>query len=380
LRAAELERKTQEEKLKEERQNLTAKNEALQAELDFTRNQLAAKKTQIEELQDELVQVQLKLQSELHRREGGLESVSSQGDSSPVEMGTNQLELVQQFHAVPDSLLLKGSGLETQKMSDATCTSPGDQQPPSFISESDSDMEEDEAEKLAERVLHLEADLRRSEETIQSLQQELAITKLAQTPTTDTHRYQLGVGLRGHGSAGHDHEGQGSLSGQPKSVEEVAVIVTETSVAKGQVEIVRTSLVESQIQLRTLQSELAVESKKTQALQETITTLNGQLNLCYAELQSKQEEVKAMKRGALKVPVNYEHEEGDSLRIQNEGLQREVDRLHQELQTRRGSGGTPTTPHFLVRPGSPTAEDQKVKLLTFIALVSIGVALASWLA
>ena len=84
--------------------------------------------------------MQLKLQSELHRREGGLESVSSQGergegreggryieerdgvenetqiawfhaagDSSPVEMGTGQLELVQQFHAVPDSLLLKGT-------------------------------------------------------------------------------------------------------------------------------------------------------------------------------------------------------------------------------------------------------------------------------
>lgn len=33
--------------LKEERQNLTAKNEALQAELDFTRNQLTAKKTQV---------------------------------------------------------------------------------------------------------------------------------------------------------------------------------------------------------------------------------------------------------------------------------------------------------------------------------------------
>ena len=84
-----------------------------------------------------------------------------------------------------------------------------------------------------ERVLHLEADLRRSEETIQSLQQELAITKLAQTPTTDTHRYQLGAGPRGQGSAEHDHGGQGSLPGQPKSVEEVAVIVTETSVAKG---------------------------------------------------------------------------------------------------------------------------------------------------
>ena len=84
-------------------------------------------------------------------------------------------------------------------------------------------------------MLHLEADLRRSEETIQSLQQELAITKLAQTPTTDTHRYQLGVGARGQGSAGHDHGGQGSLPGQPKSVEEVAVIVTETSVAKGTV-------------------------------------------------------------------------------------------------------------------------------------------------
>ena len=83
-----------------------------------------------------------------------------------------------------------------------------------------------------ERVLHLEADLRRSEETIQSLQQELAITKLAQTPTTDTHRYQLGVGPRGQGSSGQGG-GQGSLSGQPKSVEEVAVIVTETSVAKG---------------------------------------------------------------------------------------------------------------------------------------------------
>ena len=33
--------------MKEERQNLTAKNEALQAELDFTRNQLEAKKTQV---------------------------------------------------------------------------------------------------------------------------------------------------------------------------------------------------------------------------------------------------------------------------------------------------------------------------------------------
>ena len=34
-------------KLKDERQNLTAKNEALQAELDFTRNQLTTKKTQV---------------------------------------------------------------------------------------------------------------------------------------------------------------------------------------------------------------------------------------------------------------------------------------------------------------------------------------------
>ena len=75
----------------------------------------------------------------------------------------------------------------------------------------------------AERVLHLEADLRRSEITIQSLQQELAVTKLAQTPTTDTHRYQLGA--RGQGLS--------PPPGAPRSVEEVAVIVTETSVAKG---------------------------------------------------------------------------------------------------------------------------------------------------
>ena len=34
-------------KLKDERQNLTAKNEALQAELDFTCNQLTTKKTQV---------------------------------------------------------------------------------------------------------------------------------------------------------------------------------------------------------------------------------------------------------------------------------------------------------------------------------------------
>ena len=73
-------------------------------------------------------------------------------------------------------------------------------------------------------MLHLEADLRRSEETIQSLQQELAITKLAQTPTTESsHHYQLGAGPRGQGSAG-----------LPKTVEEVAVRVTETSVAKGE--------------------------------------------------------------------------------------------------------------------------------------------------
>ena len=85
-----------------------------------------------------------------------------------------------------------------------------------------------------ERVLHLEADLRRSEETIQSLQQELALTKLAQTPTTDSHRYQLGAGSRSQGSGGN-RRGSGS-QGSPvhqKSVEEVAVIVTETSVAKG---------------------------------------------------------------------------------------------------------------------------------------------------
>ena len=33
--------------LKEERQNLTTKNEALQAELDFTQNQLSGKKAQV---------------------------------------------------------------------------------------------------------------------------------------------------------------------------------------------------------------------------------------------------------------------------------------------------------------------------------------------
>lgn len=67
LRMAESERKTQEDKvlatlslslpqsyilthqLKEERQNLTTKNEALQAELDFTQNQLATKKAQVSE-------------------------------------------------------------------------------------------------------------------------------------------------------------------------------------------------------------------------------------------------------------------------------------------------------------------------------------------
>ena len=81
-----------------------------------------------------------------------------------------------------------------------------------------------------ERVLHLEADLRRSEMTIQGLQQELAATKLAQTPTTDTQRYQLGGG----GGA------RGQRSTPPpevhrRSMEELAAIVTGTSVAKGSV-------------------------------------------------------------------------------------------------------------------------------------------------
>ena len=80
---------------------------------------------------------------------------------------------------------------------------------------------------IAERVLHLEADLRRSEVTIQSLQQELAITKLAQTPTTDTHRYQLGAGHGGVVSSPLE------LSSLPKSMKEVAVTISETAVAKG---------------------------------------------------------------------------------------------------------------------------------------------------
>jgi chaperonin cofactor prefoldin len=244
-------------------------------------------------------------------------------------------------------------------------------------------MDEDEAEKLAERVLHLEADLRRSETTIQALQQELAATRLAQTPTTDPHhtRYQLGAGPRGQGSS----PPPATTDLVPRSVEEVAVIVTETSVAKGQVQIVRSSLAESQNELRTLQSKLALETEKTQALQEIITALSGQLNLCYAELHSKQQEILTMRRGGqgsavqeLRTRVREEQEEGERLRTQNEGLQQEVERLTQEL--RSDGRGTPTTPHFLARPGSPTAEDQKVRMLTVIALVSIGVALASWLA
>lgn len=75
----------------------------------------------------------------------------------------------------------------------------------------------------AERVLILEADLRRCEETIQSLQQELALTKLAQTPTTDTGRYQLGR-ESGHGMP---------VVPQQRSMEEVATIVSETAIAKG---------------------------------------------------------------------------------------------------------------------------------------------------
>lgn len=89
-----------------------------------------------------------------------------------------------------------------------------------------------------ERVLHLEADLRRSEITIQGLQQELAATKLAQTPTTDTQRTSLATTTTT--TTGTAPRGQGSpprpaLSGQvaARSVEEVASIVTETSVAKG---------------------------------------------------------------------------------------------------------------------------------------------------
>ena len=66
-----------------------------------------------------------------------------------------------------------------------------------------------------ERVLYLEDSLRRSEETIQGLQQELAITKLAQTPTTDTSNYQLGAG-QGVESAGRQR------SAEPEVVSEVS--------------------------------------------------------------------------------------------------------------------------------------------------------------
>jgi hypothetical protein len=79
----------------------------------------------------------------------------------------------------------------------------------------------------------------------------------------------------------------------------------------------------------------------------------------------------------LKMRVKSEQEEGERLRTQNETLQEEVERLKTELRSE--GRGTPTTPHFL-RPGSPSGEDQKVRMLTVIALVSIGVALASWLA
>ncbi|CAI8051543.1 Sarcolemmal membrane-associated protein [Geodia barretti] len=366
------------EELKEERQNLTTKNEALQAELDFTQNQLSGKKAQVEELREELLQVQLQLQTELHRRTGGgVEYNISQGESSSLTV-----EASEQYQVPPpETLPLREEAIGNVKMSQ-TSDATG-QRAPSFISESDSDMDEDEAEKLAERVLHLEADLRRSEMTIQGLQQELAATKLAQTPTTDTQRYQLGGGARGQRSTPPPEVHR-------RSMEELAAIVTGTSVAKGQVEIVRGSLADSQHELFTLQDKLALETEKTQALQETITVLNGQLNLCYAELHSKQQEVIALRsdrvgRGGggvavvqeLKMRVKSERDEGERLRTQNETLQEEVERLKTELRSE--GRGTPTTPHFL-RPGSPSGEDQKVRMLTVIALVSIGVALASWLA
>jgi pSer/pThr/pTyr-binding forkhead associated (FHA) protein len=105
LRMAESERKTQEDKLKEERQNLTTKNEALQAELDFTQNQLSGKKAQVNELREELLQVQLQLQTELHRRTGGgVESIVPQGESSSLTM-----EASEQFQVPPpETLPLKG--------------------------------------------------------------------------------------------------------------------------------------------------------------------------------------------------------------------------------------------------------------------------------
>lgn len=387
LRVAESEKKTQEDKLKEERQNMTTKNEALQAELDFTQTQLAAKKARGDELREELLQVQLQLQAELSRRSGGLESIQPLGDASS---GTSQ---------PPETLALKpdeevvGTEMIPLSTEQPPLKEGSSFERPPFISESDSDMDEDEAEKLAERVLHLEADLRRSEITIQGLQQELAATKLAQTPTTDTQRTSLATTTTT--TTGTAPRGQGSpprpaLSGQvaARSVEEVASIVTETSVAKGQVEIVRTVLEESQLELHVLQDKLVLETEKSRAFQETITALNSQLNSCYSELDSKQQEILTLKslRGKgqeveveeLREKMRTEQEERDRLRTETEGLQQEVERLRMEL--RSDGRSTPITPHFLARPGSPTAEDQKVRMLTVIALVSIGVALASWLA
>jgi len=252
LRNAEKERKALEEKMAEEKRSLTANIEALQAEVTFTQNQLAAEKAHLQETLDELIPLRMKFEAEKQRKAIGMESVSTLDSvelPSPVgdeeesfrEIAEHSMEVSQVVqHPVEEEAVQRVEpGVEAHApgvpglamISNANLL-------PSLDSSDDDDDEvgETEAARLIElemRVVSLEEELRMSEETVRTLQ------------------------------AGRQQDGPSSLlyMGSSKDGEEVtegriealAMALSEAAIAKGQVEVLQTSLEEAGRQIRTLQ-------------------------------------------------------------------------------------------------------------------------------
>ncbi|XP_064400606.1 sarcolemmal membrane-associated protein-like isoform X2 [Halichondria panicea] len=347
LKQAELEKKTLQDELNEKKEALAADLDHLKGDVKYKEEQLLKTKQRLEETEEELVNLKITMETDKQRQTGVPTSQS-------VDNGAEQIFVAQ--GATP--LVQVSSGDLTDRQGNAPLPHPAFTRRGTLLASEN--QIEDKQREWEVRVQDLEEELGESEKTVRNLQ-----TQLAGYVKNEAALKQL-------------------------TIEELGRRMASNAITKSKIDLLQLSLEAAEEKVQHLQDQLTSEASLRSALQDKQAELDDRQRYLEAkerEINSVTAEVERARRDRTEISSSssdesalrgemdkfkgkYVKQLSETVRVkaENTNLIKEMEELRRTMDEQEKQQLETAGPR-----------EKRVKLLTIIALVSIGVALASWL-